>query len=92
VAKVLAYLAAKKVEADIQKKYPKNSFYEPSFTTRYSDKFKIGVCETRYKLEPAGEAMKTAYLFRHRAGGWALDRELGKNEKVNFDTGSIGKR
>jgi hypothetical protein len=50
------------------------------------------VCETRYKLEPAGEAMKTAYLFRHRAGGWALDRELGKNEKVNFDTGSIGKR
>jgi len=90
--KVMAYLAAKKVEADIQKKYPKKSFYEPGFTTRYSDKFKIGVCETRYKLEPAGEAMKTAYLFRQRAGGWALDRELGKNEKVNFDTGSIGKR
>jgi hypothetical protein len=91
-AKVMAYLAAKKVEADIQKKYPKKNIYEPGFTTRYSDKFKIGVCETRYKLEPAGEAMKTAYLFRHRAGGWALDRELGKNEKVNFDTGSIGKR
>ena len=91
-AKLLTYLAAKKFEADIQKKYPKKSIYEPGFTTRYSDKFKIGVCETRYKLEPAGEAMKTAYLFRHRAGGWALDRELGKNEKVNFDTGSIGKR
>jgi hypothetical protein len=91
-AKLLAYLAAKKIEADIQKKYPKKSFYEPGFTTRYSDKFKIGVCETRYKLEPAGETMKTTYLFRHRAGGWALDRELGKNEKVNFDTGSIGKR
>lgn len=91
-AKVLTYLAAKKIEADIHKKYPKKSLYEPGFTTQYSDKFKIGVCETRYKLEPAGEAMKTAYLFRQRAGGWALDRELGKNEKVNFDTGSIGKR
>ena len=90
--KLLAYLAAKKIEADIHKKYPKKSFYEPGFTTQYSDKFKIGVCETRYKLEPAGETMKTAYLFRQRAGGWALDRELGKNEKVNLDTGSIGKR
>ena len=90
--KVLAYLAAKKIEANIQKKYPKKNIHEPAFTTRYSDKFKIGVCETRYKLEPAGEAMKTAYLFRHRAGGWALDRELGKNEKVNFDTGNIVKR
>jgi hypothetical protein len=90
-AKVLTYLAAKKFETDVQKKHPKNNIYEPGFTTRYSDKFKIGVCETRYKLEPAGESMKTAYLFRLRAGGWALDRELGKNEKVNFDTGSIGK-
>lgn len=91
-AKVLAYLAAKKLEADTQKKYPKKGIYEPGFNTRHSDKFKIGVCEASYKLDPAGEVVKTAYLFRQGSGGWALDRELGKKEKVDFDTGRIGKR
>lgn len=91
-AKVLTFLAAKKLEADIQKKFPKQDIYEPEFTTRHSDKYKIGVCEASYKLDPAGEAMTTVFLFHHRSGGWALDRELRKNEKVNFDTGRIVKR
>lgn len=91
-ARMLAYLAAKKIEADVQKKYPKKGLYEPGLATRHSDKFKIGVCEASYKLDPAGEAVKTAYLFRQRAGGWALDRELARNEKVDFDTGRIVKR
>jgi hypothetical protein len=60
--------------------------------TRHSDKFKIGVCESSYKLDPAGENIKTAYLFRRQASGWTMDRELMKNEKVNFETGRIGKR
>ena len=91
-AKVLTYFAAKKLEADIQKKFPKKDIYEPEFVSRHSDKFKIGVCEASYKLDPAGEPVKTAYLFRRRTSGWTLDRELGKNEKVNFDTGRISKR
>lgn len=91
-AKVLRFLAAKKLEADIQKKFPKQDIYEPEFTTQYSDKFKTGVCEASYKLDPAGEAMTSVYLFHFRSGGWVLDHKLGKNEKVNFDTGRIVKR
>ncbi len=90
--RMLAYLAAKKIEADVRKKYPKKGLYEPGLATRHSEKFKIGVCEASYKLDPAGETRKTAYLFRQRAGGWALDRELARNEKVDFDTGRIVKR
>ncbi len=91
-AKVLTYLAARKLEIDIQKKVPKQDIYVPGFTTRYSDKFKIGVCEATYKLDPDGESVRTAYLFHYRSGAWVLDRELGKNEKVNFDTGRLAKR
>jgi hypothetical protein len=91
-AKVLTHLAAKKLEADIRKKFPAKGIYEPIFVTRHSDKFKIGVCEANYRLEPAGVPVKTAYLFRRKAEGWALDRELGKKEKVNFDNGRIVKR
>lgn len=91
-AKLLAHLAAKKLEADIHKKFPDKGIYEPMFITRHSDKFKIGVCEANYRLDPAGAPVKTAYLFRRKADGWALDRELGKKEKVDFDNGRIVKR
>ncbi len=91
-AKRMTYLAARKLEADVRKKFPKKGIYEPEFTTRHSDKFKIGVCEVSYKLDPDGETAKKIYLFRRRAGGWTLDRELGKNEKVSFDTGRISRR
>ena len=91
-AKVLTHLAAKKLEAEIQKKFPKKGIYEPIFVTRHSDKLKIGVCEANYRLDLAGAPLKTAYLFRRKSEGWALDRELGKQEKVDFDNGRIVKR
>lgn len=91
-ADVLTYLAAKRLEADTHKKNPKKDIYDSAFTTRHSDKFKIAVCEVSYKLDPAGDTVKNTYLFKRRAGGWMLDRELGKKEKVNFDTGRILKR
>jgi len=90
--KFLIYLAAKRLEADVHKQSPKKGIYEPMFTSRHSDKFKIGVSEASYKLGPSGEVQKTAYLFRQRAGGWALERVLGGKEKVDFDTGRIAKR
>jgi hypothetical protein len=40
----------------------------------------------------AGAPLKKAYLFRRKSEGWALDRELGKQEKVDFDNGRIVKR
>lgn len=90
--KFLIYLAAKRLEADVRKKSPGKGIYEPTFAARRSDKFKIGVGEASYKLNPSGEAQKTAYLFRRGAGGWVLERPLGRTEKVDFDTGRIVKR
>jgi hypothetical protein len=91
-SKMLTYLAAKKLEADVQKKHPGRNIYQPEFMSRHSEKFKIGVCEATYRLDASGEPVKTAYLFRLQPGGWKFDRELGNKEKVNFDTGRIDKR
>lgn len=91
-SKMLTYLAAKKLEADIQKKHPGKNIHRPEFMSRHSDKFKVGVCEVSYRFDVSGEPVKTAYLFRLQPGGWKFERELGKNEKLNFDTGRIGKR
>ena len=91
-SKMLTYLAAKKLEADVQKKHPSKNIYQPEFMSRHSEKFKIGVCEASYRFNASGEPVKTAYLFRLLPGGWKFERELGKNEKVNFDTGRIDKR
>lgn len=90
--KMLIYLAAKKLESDLQKKSGNKAIYAPGFSTRYSDKFKLGVCDVSYQLDPHGETLKTAYLFRRKANAWTLERALAKNEKVNFDTGRIEKR
>ncbi len=91
-ARTLTYLAAKKLESDIQKKFPDKTIYEAEFMSRHNDKFKIGVCEASYRLDAGGEKIKTAYLFRRQSGGWALDLALGDREKVDFDTGRIVKR
>ncbi len=91
-SKMLTYLAAKKLEADVQKKHPSKNIYQPEFMSRHSEKFKIGVCETSYRLDTSGAPVKTAYLFRFQPGGWKFERELDKKEKVNFDTGHIDKR
>lgn len=91
-SRLLTYLAAKKLESDLQKKFPNKTIYEPEFVSRHSDKFKIGVCEASYKLDTGGEKIKTAFLFRRQARGWVLDRTLGDKEKIDFDTGRIVKR
>jgi hypothetical protein len=91
-AQVLAYLAAKRLEADLHKKAPKQGIFDTRFDTRVSDKHKIGQCEASYRLESAIEPVKVTYLLRKKSSGWALDRELGKKEHINFDTGKIEKR
>lgn len=91
-SKILTYLAAKKLEADVQKKHPGKNIYQPEFMSRHSEKFKIGVCEASYRLDTSGDPVKIAYLFRLQPGGWKFERVLGKKEKVNFDTGRIDKR
>lgn len=91
-ARLFPYLAAKRLEADLRKKFPKPGVYGVSFVSRHSDKYKLGVCEASYRPGPEGPEQKTAYLFRLKPGGWVLERELGKRERVNFDSGRIEKR
>jgi hypothetical protein len=62
------------------------------FVTRYSDKHRIGECAVSYRLEGNEQPLTKTYLFRMKAGGWALDRELGAREKLNVTTGRIEKR
>jgi hypothetical protein len=85
------YLAARKLEADTQKKFPKKGISVAEFTTRYSLKHKIGECAVQYRLEGSEQPARASYLLRDKGKGWTLERELGKKEKLNIDTGKIDK-
>jgi hypothetical protein len=89
---MLAYLAAKRLEADVKKKSPKKGIYGTSFVSRANAKTKVGVTEAVYKTEPEGQPLKTAYLFRLKPSGWVIERELTAKEKVNVDSGKIEKK
>jgi len=84
---VLVYLAARQLEASERKKKLKKGIYGASFVTRHSAKTKLGVTEASYKLDPGGQIVKTAYLFRLKQGGWTFDHELGAKEKINLEAG-----
>jgi hypothetical protein len=90
--RVLTHLAAKKLEADLRKKAPKQGIFDTRFDTRINDKLKIGQVEASYRLESAAEVAKLTYLARKKGASWVLDRELGPKEQINFNTGKIEKR
>lgn len=85
------YLSAKKLEADTQKKSPKKGIFVSGYSTRYSLKHKAGECEVVYLLEGNEQPNRVSYLLRDKGKGWILERELGKKEKLNVDTGKIDK-
>jgi hypothetical protein len=89
--RMMTYLAAKKLEAGIQKKSPKKGIYDAAFTVQHNDKHKLAVCEVSYRLGADGKPQKAAYLFRLQPKGWVLDRELGKKEKVDLKSGRVSK-
>ena len=86
--RLFPYLAAKRVEADAQKRYAKRMINGAEFTVRANDAHKIGVCDVSYKVDD-GQLVQTAFLFRRGTNGWRLERELGKKERVNFATGKV---
>lgn len=85
----IVYLAAKRLEAAVAKKQPGKGIYGQEFSARFSDKRKIGVCEVSYRSGPEEPVVKASYLFRLKKGGWALERELKQNERVNLDKGVV---
>jgi len=89
--RMMTYLAAKNLEAGIQKKSPRKGIYDAAFTVQRNDKHKLAVCDVSYRLEADGKPQKTAYLFRLKPKGWVLDHELGKKEKVDLKSGRVSK-
>ncbi|MBI3899750.1 MAG: hypothetical protein HY308_15850 [Gammaproteobacteria bacterium] len=86
--RVFPYLAAKRIETDLQKRAPGRLVSATEFTTRYSDKHKIGVSEVSYKVGD-GQLVQTAFLYRKVDNGWTLARELNKKERVNLASGKV---
>jgi hypothetical protein len=85
------YLAARRLEADTQKKHPKKAIVVTDYATRYSLKHKVGECEVVYLLEGSDQPVRASYLLRDKGRGWVLERVLGKKEKLNVTTGRIEK-
>lgn len=86
--RLFPYLAAKRVETEVQKRYPDKLINSVEFITRTNEAHKIGTCEAAYKIED-GQPVQTAFLFRRGPNGWKLERELGKKERVNFALGKV---
>jgi hypothetical protein len=86
--RLFSYLAASRIEADMQKRHPGKRVSASEFATRYSAKHKIGVSEVSYTVGE-DQAVQTAFLFRLGANGWSLARELNKKERVNLASGKV---
>lgn len=85
---LLPYLAARRIETDVQKREAGGLLVAGDFATRYNEKKKIGVVEVGYKVGD-GAPVQTAFLFKREKKGWKLVRELKKKERVNIATGKI---
>jgi hypothetical protein len=86
------YLAARKLEADTNKKNPKKGIFVSAITARHSDKHKVGDAVITYRVEGSDQPQTVTYLFRQKTGGWVLDRTLGAKERLNLENGRIEKR
>lgn len=86
--RLFPYLAAKRIEAEVQKRAPNRLVSATEFTVRANEGRKIGVCEASYNTDN-GQLVQTAFLFRRGTKGWRLERELGKKERVNFASGKV---
>ncbi len=90
--KLFPYLAAKKLESEINKKNSTKGIFVSDIKTRNSDKLKIGDCEVTYRVEGADKPKTVTYLFKQKPGGWVLDRTLGAKERLNLQNGRVEKR
>jgi hypothetical protein len=86
--RLFPYLAAKRIETDVQKRLPGRSLNATEFQTRYNAKQKIGVAEVGYKVGD-GQSTQTTFLYQLTPAGWTLSRELGRKERVNLATGKV---
>lgn len=86
--RLFPYLAAKRIEADVQKRMPGRLLNTTEISTRFNEKHKVGVADVAYKVGD-GQPTQTSFLYKLTPNGWVLSRELGKKERVNLTTGKV---
>ncbi|HEX7044549.1 MAG TPA: hypothetical protein VF203_08035 [Burkholderiales bacterium] len=89
--RLFPYLAAQRIEADVQKRQPGAFLHGAEFGARYNDKLGVGIAEVSYKIGD-GQLVQTAFLYRRGDAGWKLVRELDKKERLNLANGWIETR
>jgi len=89
--RLFPYLAAQRIEADVQKRQPGAFLHGAEFGTRYNDKLGVGIAEVSYRIGD-GQMVQTTFLYRRGEAGWRLVRELDKKERLNLANGRIETR
>jgi len=89
---VFPYLAAVRLEKDLNRRFKKKGIFVDEYKTVYNLKRKIGQCEVTYRVEGNDKPQTTAYLFGLQGRGWVLTRTLGAKERLNADKGRVEKK
>lgn len=86
--RLFPYLAAKRIETEVQRRYPNRLVNGTEFAVRVANGGRVGVCEAAYRID-SGQLVQTAFLYRRGDNGWRLLRELSRKERVNLATGKV---
>jgi len=88
--KMLDFLTAKALEADLQKEFPGKGFSAHIGSGfAFSRKTGIGYNKTSYALHGEKGRVSRSYLLRMADGLWRVERALEDGEKVNTKTGKV---
>ena len=89
-SKILNFITAKALEADLQKEFPGKGFSASTgFGYSYSPKTGIGFNKTSYSFQGKKGQFSRTYLLRKVDGIWQVERALKDGEKVNTKTGKV---
>jgi len=88
--KLLDFLTAKALEADLQKEFPGKGFSAHiGFSWAFNPKTGIGYNRVSYGLHGEKGRVSRSYLLRKVDGLWRVERALKDGEKVNTKTGKV---
>lgn len=88
--KILDFLTAKALEADLQKEFPGKGFSAHiGFGCGINPKTGIGYNKVSYSLHGEKGRVSRSYLLRKVDGLWRVERALKDGEKVNTKTGKV---
>jgi len=88
--KILNFLTARALEADLQKEFPgKGVSAHFGLSFAFNPKTGIGYNKASYSLDGVKERFSKTYLLRRADGLWRVERALKDGEKVNTRTGKV---